>query len=257
MSYPRRRDLLRLLGVVAANVFVFPDTPALLPRRRLNVSLDRAMTTLSPVVESSAVAHAQFGYGYYGFQYQQPYSYFGQYQMWQQWNAYQYQLYMQQMALQYAWVQAYYAQMGQALQAYYQRGYTMSQPFALDSVQSVYSYGRGGPRSEVMTGFNGDREPVELEGTSVRLVSAAADLGRNKGWGKRRIERSAAPQSDAFDTSVEVDSSDVDGTGFDTANGLAFASREVYRDNRSGRQGNLVVIDSDSGKEMRLVPLYS
>jgi hypothetical protein len=199
----------------------------------------------------------QAQYGYYNFQYQQPYSYFGQYQMWQQWNAYQYQLYMQQMALQHAWIQAYYRQMAQVLQGYYSRGFMMSQPFALDSVQSVYSYGRAGTGKEILTGFNREKDSVELEGSPVRLVSAAADVGRSKGWSRRRVERAAAPQSDASKTSIDVNSSEVDGFGFDTSNGLAFASRRIYKDERSGRSGNLVVIDSDTGKEMRLVPLYS
>jgi hypothetical protein len=256
MSTTGRRDFLRVCGAVAVNVAVVPEILLLLPDRKLELSLDGIPTTLLPVGrESSNVAHAQ--YGYYNFQYQHPYAYFGQYQMWQQWNAYQYQMYMRQLALQHAWIQAYYAQMAQALQAYYSRGYMMSQPFALDSVQSVYSYGRTGNRNEILTGFNRDQDAVELEGSEVRLVSAAADLGRNKGWSRRRIERAAAPQSDASETSIDVGSSEVEGVGFETSNGLAFASRQVYRDDRSGRSGNLVVIDSDTGKEMRLVPLYN
>jgi hypothetical protein len=214
----------------------------------LHVRLNGELTTLRRINQGSTALQAQ--YAYHPYQYQQ-------YQMWQQWNAMQYQMYMQQMAAQYAWLQAYQGALAQQMQAGYGQGYNMSEPFAMDAVRSVYSYGSTRSGNEMVVGLNRHRTVVRARGNSARMVSAIEDIGDDEGWDDEDTERAAGPQSSSRSTTEPVDGRSVRGTGFRTDAGEAFVSDDRFKDENTDNKGNLIVFDSASGKELRLVPLYS
>ena len=242
-----RRDLLRLAGATASAVALGPTAIDRATELTLRVSLNGRMTTLRRIRHGVTTLSAQWPYHPYQMQ---------QYQMWAQWSMMQYQAYMHQLALQHAWVNAYQAALAQQMQAYYGRGYAMSEPFAMDAVRSIYSYGTTRRGDDAIVGLNRYRSHVEANGPAARLVSAIEDIGDDEGWDEDDIERSAGPQSSSRRTTERVSNRSISGQGFRTGEGDAFVSGDEFQDQNSGDKGHLLVFDSASGKELRLVPLY-
>ncbi len=243
-----RRHFVSRAIATGVTLVVGPTALELLPGDELRVTLGGRRATLVPLRRQLSTAAAQWGY--YAYQFQQQ-------QMWQQWSAMQYQLHMQQMAAQHAWVQAYQAAMAQQMQGFYARGYTMSEPFAMDSIRSLYSYGSTRSGDELLTGYNRSRVPVQVAGKSARLVDVVQEIGDDLDLDDEDKERASGPQSSSQRVSQRVGSSSVAGRGFRTVEGEAWASDREYEDRDTGDEGNLVIFDSVEGREMRLVPVYS
>jgi hypothetical protein len=242
-----RREVLRRAFTTAAAAAVGPFALEYATELTLPVRLNDGLTTLRRIGLESGALQAQWAYHPYQYQ---------QYQMWAQWNALQYQAYMRQMAAQYAWLQAYQAALAQQMQAWYGRGYNMSEPFAMDAVRSVYSYGNGRSGDEMVVGLNRYRSQVEAQGNAARMVSAIQDIGDDEGWDDEDIERAAGPQSSSRRATERVGGRTIQGRGVRTAEGEAFVSDDRFKDENTDRKGNLIVFDSASGKQLRLVPLY-
>lgn len=245
-----RRDFVRRLLATGAAFAMGPTAFESLREDEFVVTLGGRRTTLVPLHSGLTTVSAQWTYQQYQFyQYQQ-------YQRWQQWNAMQYQAYMQQMALQYAWVQAYQAAMAQQMQGLYAQGYTMSEPFAMDSVRSLYSYGSTASGNELLTGYNRYRSAVRVSGRTARLVDAVQEIGDDLDFDEEDKERASGPQSSSRRNTKKVSDRSIAGQGFRTEAGEAWVSDEKFKDNETDDKGNLIIFDSVEGREMRLVPLY-
>ena len=242
-----RRELLQRVCLTTAGATLGPLVIDYATELTLNVRIKGKLTTLRRIGRGIGTVNGQWAY--YPYQYQQ-------YQMWAQWNAMQYQAYMQQLAAQYAWLQAYQAALAQQMQAWYGRGYNMSQPFAMDAVKSVYSFGNDRRGDEMIVGLNRYRSQVDVQGNAARAVSAIQNIGDDEGWDDDDIERAAGPQSSSRRTTERVSGRSIEGRGFRTGAGDAFVSDDRFEDKNTSDKGNLVVFDSVSGKELRLVPLY-
>ena len=249
-----RRRILNLAGCAASGCLL-AELPDLLPLpgrkgRLIRTEIRGKRVVLEELVPSRNTVYAQ---SYYAFQYRTPYAYFGNYQMWASWNAMQYQAYMQRLIQQYTWAQYYQNALAQYMQQYANNSYSLSQPFALDSIRSIYSYGRGS--DEVLLGLNKYQNNVQASGPSVRAVSAVADIIEDEGYSRTRIERSAGPQSSAVRTTEYLGEAPVGGAGFRTDNGKVFASARRFRDTDSGDQGNLLMFDDGARKQRHFVEL--
>lgn len=199
------------------------------------------------------VVHAQ--YAYYPYQYQNPYAYYGQYQMWAagQWYQQQYQAYMQQLVQQNTWARSYVSPMASYMQQY-ANSYSLSEPFAMESIRSLYTYGDGDPgEDDLILGLNKNGRRVLARGKSVRAMSAISDIADSEDWDDEEKEASSGPQSSSRTRSVQVGSKRISGSGFDTENGEAFVSSRRYRNEDSGEEGSLIVFDTSENKEVRLV----
>jgi hypothetical protein len=199
--------------------------------------------------------NAVYAQAYYPYTYQNPYSHFCTCSMMPQYNYGQYAQYMQGLAQQYAWTQNYVAQMASYMQQY-SRGYSLSQPFAMNEIRSLYSFGDADSSDDdLLFGLNAAGNHVVSRGKSVKLVDAIADISDDENWNRRKKERSSGPQSNSRPMTAALKGGSVGGTGFDSANGSTFISSREYRNTDSGETGSIVMFDTGAGKEARLVPV--
>jgi hypothetical protein len=253
-----RRQIFHACGY-GASAYLLTKLPDFFPLletkgRMIRTEIRGRMVWLEEILYTpSNTVYAQ--YAYHPYQYQNPYAYFGNYQMWQQqqWNAMQYQAYMQQLIQQYTWAQQYQAAMANYMQQY-SNSYSLSQPFAMDSIRSIYSYGEGGSSSDdLLLGLNSNRQTVSAKGKPVHLVSAVAGIADDEGFSTRKKERSAGPQSSAIRSTEQLGEASISGSGFHTANGGAFISNREFRDSDSGERGSIVMFDDGSKTQRHLV----
>jgi hypothetical protein len=175
------------------------------------------------------------------------------------WTAAQYQqqylAYMQRLIQQYTWAQSYVSPMQSYMQQY-ANSYNLSEPFAMESIRSLYSYGNSDrSRDDLVIGINRNSQTVQTKSKAVRLLSAISDIAEKMGWTSREKERSSGPQSNSMPKNAYLGGRTVGGVGYDTVNGAAMASASRFRDQDSGATGSLVIFDTGKGKEMRLVEL--
>ncbi|MGC4049205.1 MAG: hypothetical protein QM757_06780 [Paludibaculum sp.] len=250
-----KRQFFNFCGIAGA-VYVgsrVPEFFPLGPEVRLDVVIKGRRARLKQLPESSLpVVHAQ--YAYYQYQYHNPYTYYGAYQMWAQWNYARYQAYMYQLAQQRAWMQSYMSPLGMHLQRF-ASSHSLSEPFPMDSVRSVYSYGDSyNPQApDVVAGLNRVRQPVTVTGRAVSLMSAVSSIGKDEDWVDVEIEATAGPQRDSGYGTERINNRILPTDGYRTINGTAFVTKASFKDEDSGEQGNLVVFDTKKGRELRLV----
>jgi hypothetical protein len=251
-----RRQIFHACGY-GASAYLLAKLPDFFPLREtkgrmIKTEIRGRTVWLEEILQTSVnVVHAQVPY--YPYQYQNPYAYFGNYQIWQQWNAMQYQAYMQRLTQQYTWAQQYQAALANSMQQY-ANSYALSQPFAMDSIRSIYSYGEGNSSSDdLLLGLNSARQNVQATGKPVRLVSAVAGIADDEGFSQRQKERSAGPQSSAGRATEQLGGASIFGSGFRTANGGAFVSKDEFRDSDSGERGSIVMFDDGSRTQRHLV----
>jgi hypothetical protein len=202
---------------------------------------------------SKNTVFAQYRYTYYQYTYRSPYANYGRYQQWAyaQYQA-QYQAYMQTLIEQYSWIQNYRAQMAAYMQEYYSQSYQMSQPFPLDSVRSIYSYGSSS-NSEIVLGLNKRREQVLAQGKSVRAMAVIASITDSDDDDDDEKEMSAAPQTSSRSVTTESGAYSIAGSGYGTANGSAFISSREYKNVDTEERGSILIYDTKAQKETRLV----
>jgi hypothetical protein len=252
-----KRELFHLTGAGAA-AYLASKLDEFLPvypekRPPFRARIQGRSVWLAELRPEGKVVHAQ--YAYYPYQYQDPYMYYGQYQMWAagQWYQAQYQSYMQRLVQQYSWAQSYVSPMQRYMQQF-SNSYSLSEPFAMESIQSIYSYGDGVPATDdLILGLTRRNRPVLAKGKPVKLMSAVSDIADNEGWAEQDKEKAAGPQSDSMLKTASLGRQTVAGAGYRTANGEAFVSARRYENQDSGETGSIVMFDTSRNKEVRLV----
>ena len=254
-----RRRLFDLCGMAGA-AYVGSRLPELFPVGSENVTLDveirgRKVRLRQKPQSSLPTVHARYVV-LIPYHYQNPYAYYGAYQMWAEWNYAQYQAYMYRLAQQRAWMQAYMSPLGQHL-AGFANTHSLSEPFPMDSVRSVYSFGDSfnGQSQDVVAGLNRFRQPVTARDRTVSLMSAISAIGDDEDWVDVEVEATAGPQRDSGFGNERIGNKTFSTKGYRTTNGTSFVTDATFEDKDSGEQGNLVVFDTKKGRRLRLVEL--
>jgi hypothetical protein len=253
-----RRKVTNSLGLAGA-AYIATELPKMFPIGEENVCIEvtiRGRKARLRQCPSSRLVSVHAQYAYYPFQYQNPYAYYGTYQMWAQWNYAQYQAYMYRLAQQQAWLSAYMSPLGQFLSRFADT-HSLSEPFPMPSVRSVYSYGESfdGRGKDVVAGLNSYRQPVAIEGRAVSLMSAISSIGEDERWVDVEIEASAGPQSNSGPGQERINNRSFATEGYRTRHGVAFVTNTKFEDTNTKETGNLIVFDTKNGKERNLVAL--